>query len=81
MKKILLPSTLLLVFFLKAGIASARVFFGFGLPLPPGGYWPPGSYSAVTCLLPFSLRLLWSRLLWILRLSGMGSRLLGFWMD
>jgi len=41
MKKILLLSTLLLVFCLTTGIASARVFCGFGLPLPPVVIGPP----------------------------------------
>jgi hypothetical protein len=81
MKKILLVSTLLLVFCLTTRIASARVFFGFVPPWLPVVFGPPVSYSAATCLLPLSLRLLWSRLLWILWLSGMGPRLPGFWMD
>jgi len=41
MKKILLLSTLLLVFSLTSGIASARVHFGFGLPLPRVVIGPP----------------------------------------
>jgi len=41
MKKILLLSTLLLVFFLTTGIASAWVSFGFGLPVPPVVIGPP----------------------------------------
>lgn len=51
MKKVLLVSSVLLVFFLTAGIASARVFFGFGffppvvigppvIAVPPPAYYP-----------------------------------------
>ena len=40
MKKALLISTLLLVFFMTTGIASARVFFGFGF-FPPAVVGPP----------------------------------------
>ena len=41
MKKILLLSTLLLVFFLSTGISSAWVSFHFGIPVPPVVVGPP----------------------------------------
>jgi len=41
MKKILLVGILLLVFSVTTGIASARVFFGFGPSLPPVVIGPP----------------------------------------
>jgi len=42
MKKVLLISTFLLIFFLTTGIAPAhRVFFGFGFFLPPLIIGPP----------------------------------------
>jgi hypothetical protein len=50
MKRVLLVSSVLLVFFLTVGIASARVFFGFGFfpPVivapPPAVVVPPPAY-------------------------------------
>ncbi len=40
MKRVLSISTFFLVFFLATGIASARVFFGFGF-FPPAVIGPP----------------------------------------
>jgi len=55
MKRLTLISAFLLVFLLTTGIASARVFFGFNVPLyvgPPAyypypgyGYYGPGYYG------------------------------------
>ena len=41
MKKIIWLGTFLLVFFLTASTASARVFFGFGFAFPPVVIGPP----------------------------------------
>jgi len=41
MKRILLLSTLLLVFFLTTGTSSAWVSFHFGVPVPPVVVGPP----------------------------------------
>ena len=80
MKKALLITTLLLVFFLTTGIASARVFFHLGV-FPPAVIGPPVIVAPPPAYYPYPDSYYGPGYSGILWLSVVGSRLLGQSMD